>query len=119
MLPAAPQIVEGSIWDLTDPEATIVLAQRSITAHIDIYKWTRQHQADQWRGITVGHRVALVSPPFWLWRATDILSGEYVVVATTFNYILDNQYNDQDHATLGLVLLARLLTRGHAPRTVL
>ena len=89
---------------------------------------------DQWRGLTaamqqpptsnhhhdiiltlgIGQVVTVLTPPFWVWRNSDLLSGEYVG-ALTFTYNPHNQYHSDLHAYLGLVPLPRLLNRVGAP----
>ena len=35
--------------------------------------------------VSVGDVITLLGAPFWMWRANDLLEGNFVVPATTYN----------------------------------
>ena len=51
IIPVVPTIHEGSVWDLADPNATIVLTRRNRTANLQLGDSVRQHASDPWRGV--------------------------------------------------------------------
>ena len=51
LLPAAMSLEEGSMWDITQLGATIVLTQRNRAVTTQIYDWVARHHHDPWRGI--------------------------------------------------------------------
>ena len=49
--PAVTQVTEGSMWDLTDLDAAIVLTRDNIAPTLQINDWIRRPGQDPWRGI--------------------------------------------------------------------
>ena len=93
VVPAVPELTEGSMWDLTNPDATIVLTSNGHKALLPIH---------------LGQRVTILGPPIWLWNSMEMAFGERAVPATGHNQY-NNNYNS-DHALLGLASLERPLT---------
>ena len=128
LIPATATIEEGSIWDITQPDATIVLTQRNRAVTTKIYDWVARHRDDPWRGLeaivardlndpsaheallptTIGQYITILGPPIWVWADTDLVNGGYALPATTFN--THNLQQHSVHCLLGLVPLANLLT---------
>ena len=48
---AAPQLIEGSMWGLSDPDATIVYTCDNVANTLQINDWVRRQGNDPWRGI--------------------------------------------------------------------
>ena len=119
---------EGSISDIAQPDATIVLTQRNRAVTTKNYDWVARHRDDPWRGLeaivardlndpsaheallptTIEQYITILCPPIWVWADYDLVNGGYDLPATTFNTHNLKQHND--HCLLGLVPLASLLT---------
>ena len=135
IVPAVPSIREGSVWDLADPNATIVLTRCNRTANIELGNLARHRSTDPWRGVEataiqgptadndneallpvqLGQRITILGAPIWIWSNMGMVAGEFAVPATTYNQ--RNHHHNRDHALLGLVPLSCLLTRA-APGTI-
>ena len=75
------------------------------------------HDHDALLQLDISQYITVRAPPLWVWHSPDMISGEYVVGAPTYN-ILHHDDNDCDGTTeLGLILVARLLNRV-AARTI-
>ena len=107
------------------------VTQRNRTPNHNICTWAQAQDNDQWRGIAAVARqspttnrtrdampalrgnqyVPSFTAPCRLWHTTYLLSGKYVVGASTCNLHL-HDHNDRDgSAQLGLIPVARLLNR--------
>ena len=51
VVPAVPELTEGSMWDLTDPDATIVLTRNNGASTLQIDDWIRRQGQGPRRGI--------------------------------------------------------------------
>jgi hypothetical protein len=105
LLPIANSITEGSVWDLASPSMRTWTTQRNRTPYSQIHNWLTLNTNTPWAGIqataqqpfqpnpyhdaylpvSVGQRVTILAPPFWIWRDWDLLAGTYMVPVTTFH----------------------------------
>ena len=65
--------------------------------------------------LDLNQHVTILMAQFWLWHTTDLISGEYVVGASTYNIHQHDHDNSDGTTQLGLIPLARLLARVAAP----
>ena len=93
------------MWDLTvaQPQQPTWRARRNLSVHSLVQEWADGQGDDPWRGIAAQVRqsaiayvehdailptevdawVTVVVPPIWTWHTPDLISGEFMVVATT------------------------------------
>jgi hypothetical protein len=103
---------EGSIWDLTTPNAPTWITQSNRTFVVDIFDWLQRHTHDAWAGIQAttqrpvnrnpphdaslrlhaGQLVTMLAQPFWCWHNASMLSGTYVVAVPTHNHSTSQRF---------------------------
>ena len=108
-----------------------------MSVHSLVQEWADGQGDDPWRGIAAQVRqpattyvehdailptevdawVTVVAPPVWAWHPPDLISGEFMVVATTTGPQPYRSTNNADALQVGFVPLRRLLEDGAAQST--
>jgi len=132
LLPGADNVLEGSIWDLDNPDFRMVRTRNNLTTLPEIRRWHARTHGCAWLGrilivnhpitvsirnadllhVNIGDVVTLLGQPFWMWHTTDLLEGSYVVPATsatTYGADTSAEETEGSFPLLGLVQVSRLL----------